>query len=309
MRALCPLVFLLILFSGVGAYALTVDKVLATINNEVITLSDYQLYVDRIGFTEHRETINERILRSLIEEKLILQAAHNEDINATKVEIAESIREFRKAQNITEEEFEVILKDEGISLDTYEGLTRNNILSLKILDREVESKVVVTDEDIHDYYKRNKHLFIRSQDRVEVKALYLKLGDAPTLTEVTSLKIKSLRISAKIQEGEPFDKIVNLYSHSATGSRDRIEGEFKKGELLPVLEAELQKMHEGEVSRPLWIYDGVYIIKLIRRVNAVYAPVEEVRENIYTKLFEERRIKRFNEWMKILWENASVTIE
>jgi len=301
--------FYLVLILADCSQAVTVERVLATVNKEIITLSDYKRFLEKINSTEDAESVNEKILKSLIEEKIILQEAKNKGIDASDTEIGQTIKDFQKQNNLSVIEFEKRLAEEGISLGDYKKLLKENIISLKLIDKEVNSKVIVTDEDISNYYRNNMKIFMDNPARMQVKAVFLKLSDTPSLTELTDLKIKSLKIYTEIKSGESFDKMVDLYSEETLKNRNGLLGEFEKRDLIPALDKKLSEMSEGEISEPVWTKEGVYILKLVKKTEETYVPLEKIRTQLYSTLHEQKKEEKFNEWMKSLWEKSSIKIK
>ncbi len=296
----CILFTILLLFLACGmSFGVTVDRVLATVNNEVITLSDYRKFLLRLDPAADRSTVTETYLRRLIEEHLILQEARTAGIDVTADEVEQSIAYFKKQSGLSQAELEKSLAEEGMTMSEYRSELKNHLISLKIIDKEVSAKVLVSTSDINRYYEQSKQLFLESPERAQVKALHLKLSDNPTLTEITDLKVKSLKISAEIRNGEPFEKVAVQHVDF---------GEIQRGTLIPALEDKIFSMKEGEVSGPVWTKEGVYILKLVKRNMPSYIPQAKVRDQIYAKVYEQQKEQKFNEWMKRLWEKSSVTI-
>jgi len=291
-----------------ATFGLAVDRLLATVNNDVVTLSDYKKFIARVEVTADRESVSEHYLKQLIEEKLILQEAKKAGIDATENEVSRSVEDFMKQNGLSRQEMDKRFSDEGMAITDYKQVLRENIISLKIIDKEVNAKVVVSAGDIKQFYENNLKLFQESPEMVMVKAIYLKLSDAPSLTEITDMKIKALRICSDIKKGGSFDKLATQFTDESLKKRDAILGEFERGMLIPVLDEKIFTLKEGEVSDPVWTKEGVYILKVVKISASVYTPPEIVREQIREKIYEQRRAEKFNEWMTRLWENASVNI-
>ena len=283
-----------------AAYGLTVDRVLATLNNEVVTFSDYKKYLAKTDETADRENVSELYLRRLIEERLILQEAKKAGIDTTEDEVSAGVEDFMKQTGIARQDMEKRLADEGVSMAEYRQLLRENIISLKIIDKEVNAKVIVTTADIRQFYENNMKLFQESPEKVLIKAIYLKLSDNASVTEITDLKIKSLKIYDEIKKGALFDMLAMKYKE--------IQGEFERGMMIPVLDNRIFTLKEGEVSEPVWTKEGVYILKAVKIIKPSYKPVDAVREQIHEKIYEQKREEKFNEWMKWLWEKSSINI-
>jgi parvulin-like peptidyl-prolyl isomerase len=68
-------------------------------------------------------------------------------------------------------------------------------------------------------------------------------------------------------------------------------------------------MKNGEISEPIWVSEGVYILQLINKTNESFKSIEDVKEEIRSYLYDQEKEKLFNTWMKELWERASVKIK
>lgn len=290
------------------AFAVTVDRVLAVVNNEVITQSEYMRFLKRTGLEGSGSDVEEKLLRKLIEEKIILSAAAKEGITAHEIEVQRALDDFMAMNSLTLEELERRLKEEGVSLGEYRLLLKENIITLKYTDREVNSKLVVTDKELEDYYQKNLNRFLRTKEKRLVKAIILRLSATPSPTEITDTKMKSLRIYADLKNGDSFEKMVALYADEQLKRQEGIFGEFEPGSLVPVLDLRLSAMKVGEFSEPLWTREAVYILKLIKYIPPVYIPYSEVKQTIFESVYEQKLDSAFNAWMENLWSQSSVRI-
>lgn len=309
------IIFVMVLFSWHQIQALTVDTVLAVVNNEIITLSDYTRFLFKMGpeekirYDPETKGIDKYILQKMIEENIILQEARKRGIETTENEIETTLKELRKESGISNQEFSNILIEEGLALNDYKKLIKENIIALKLIDLEITSRIIVTDQEIEAYYKENLPLFLESNEKKKVHAIFIGIRDNMTITEMTDLKIRTLRIYEEIMKGEPFEKMVDLYSDEPLRSRNGLLGEFESGGLIPALEASLTDLKEGDVSKPVWTNDGVYILKLVKTAKKEYVELNSVKDTIYSELYERRSREKFSAWMKTLWEKSSIEIK
>lgn len=315
LAVICRIVMILVVSvfsSGHSANALTVDTVLAVVNNEIITLSDYTRFLFKMGpeekarYNPETRGIDKNIVQKMIEESIILQEARKRGIEISEDEVENTLQGLRKESGISQEEFSNILIEEGLSMSDYKKLIKENIIALKLIDHDVTSRIIVTDEDVETYYKENLPSFLLNREKKEVHGIFIGIHDAMTITEITDLKIRALKIYEEIINGEPFEKMVNLYSDEPLRSRNGLLGEFESDGLIPALEAALSDLDEGDVSTPVWTKEGVYILKLMKTTKKEYVELSAVRDAIYSELFERKSRENFNAWMKTLWEKSSI---
>ena len=176
-----------------------------------------------------------------------------------------------------------------MTMTDYEILLKENLISLKFVDRELNSKIVVTDKEIADYYNNNLKRFIDKPERMQVKAIFMKCSAHPTVTEITDLKLKSLKILSEIKKGESFDKMIGLYADEPLKSHDGLLGEFEKGALITELDQALSSLKEGEVSAPVWVKEGVYILMISQDKGNIYPSQPGKRTDTYDTLSAKKR--------------------
>lgn len=304
--ALLPVVMLFRFITP--CFGVTVDRVLAVVDDRVITLSDYNRFIARIDQKAEEDKVDERYLKTLIEESLILQDAKRKGYDATEDEITQSIVSILKQTGMNEEEFEKRIAAENLSLAEYRSLVGENITSMKYIEKEVNSKVIVSNSDLSRYYEKRRGLFLESPEKALVMAIFMRLSSAPSLSEITDLKIRALRVYSEIMNGESFERQVQKHADESVKSLGGILGEFEKGALIPILDSTIFFMKEGEVSEPVWTKEGVYIIKIAKRTGEVYTSLERVKDKLYAEVFDEKREEAFNLWMKALWERSSIKI-
>lgn len=303
------LVFIILssLISAANTYGVTVDRILATIGEEVITFTDYQQFVKGIGDIENKNVVDENLLKRLIEDKIILQEAKRKGIEAADTEIDRTVEEFKAQNGLSQEDLEKFLKEEDMSIDRYRKILRDRIMLSKLLNIEVDSKVIIKDKEIEDFYNKNKNDFLITPEKVEINAIFLRLKEGASVTEITDLKRRALKIVALLQGGDNFERLVDEYSDEPLKSQRGILGNFVKGALIPPLDNKAFSMKKEEISEPIWVKEGVYILQLINKSSEGFKTFEEVKGKIHNYLYEQKREKLFNEWIKTLWERSSVT--
>jgi peptidyl-prolyl cis-trans isomerase SurA len=291
-----------------GSYGRVVDRVLATVGGEAITLADYEKLVRTAGGGDISGTVEQDMLKKMIEEKIILQEANRTGVGVSDAEIDKTIEEVKGQYSLSPDDLEKMLQEEGTTLAAYRATTRESIMISRLIDSEVDAKVFVGEQEIDEYYRANQSEFVSSPETVEVKAIFLRLREDASVTELTDLKLKSLRIASLLQEGENFDGLLYEYSDEPLKSNEGILGQFIKGALVPPLDSVAFTLREGETSSPVWVSEGAYILQLVRRNSEQYKTLAEVKEEIRNRLHTQKREKLFNDWLKTLWEKSFVTI-
>ena len=316
-RSICPFFNYIAAFSfGVifflsladFSYGLTFDRVIATVGSEVITFGDYKQFAKGISDADSGDKVDQRLLRKFIEEKIIRQEAMRKGIEASDAEVGKAIEEFKTQNGMSQQDFEQSLNNEGLNMESYKKLIRDQITSSKLIGDEVDAKIFVTDDEIKNYYEANKKDFVSSPEKVEVKAIFIPLREEASVTEITDLKLRSLKIVSRLRQGDNFDLLIDDYCDEPLKSQGGMLGKFARGALIPPLNDKVFSLKAGEISDPVWVDEGVYILEITGRSPETFKKIEEVRPGIRDYLYKRKREKLYNEWINTLWERSTVTI-
>jgi len=301
-------VSLILSAAATASYAFTLDKVLAVVDKDAITLSDYLLFAKTMGVVENMDVIDEALLKKLIEEKVILHEAGRRGIEISDAETDALIEEIKKDSAVSQSDLEREIAKGGMNFSSYRKVVKERLLAVKLIEADVNSKVIVTEKEVERFYGENKRDYLAGPARAEVKAIFLRLNEGATVTEITDLKRKILSIAARLGNGENFESLAGLYNDERLSESQGRLGEFHRGALIPQLDRKVFSMQKGEISGPLWVKEGVYLVKLIDRTEDAFKPLEEVKNDIYKRLFAQKREKMFNEWVRSLWGKAFISI-
>ncbi|TAN43102.1 MAG: hypothetical protein EPN25_01250 [Nitrospirae bacterium] len=285
------------------------DRIIAEVNGEAVTDAEYRLFLLKDPTPDVRNTVDEKILTRLIEERLILHEAKKRRMTVSDNDVEQSIRDFQQRNSLSPQAFEKTINDKGMDLSQYKKWLKDNIIVIaRITDSEVDSKVMVTEKDISDYYNQNRRLFVKDPEKILTGAIIMIMSENPSPDEITMMKLKSLRIYNELKKGTSFDAMVELYSEDPSKGKNGIIGEFRRGELVPELDKKLFGLREGEISEPIWVKEGIFILKHVRSLKETYVPVRDAREHIKATLLKERRETRYRTWIKSLWERSKIII-
>ena len=147
-----------------GCNAKTAGDVMATVDGRKIVKSDVDSYYENQVASAQQQPAGEQatalrlnILHQLIEDEIVMRRAEKLGLLATDEEVDRKYNEIKSPAS--EEEFEKRLKDKKISLTDFKRDIRRSITLEKVMNKEVSSKINVTDQDITDYYNAHKAEF------------------------------------------------------------------------------------------------------------------------------------------------------
>jgi len=321
-RSLIP-IMLLGLFIPLYLSAEVVDKVVAVVNDEVITLSElenetagvYRSISQRNPGTPMLETLakaREIALNGLIENHLIQQKAKKYNVTVTDKDVDTAYEQMREKMSLSPTEFKQKLERSGLTEELYRSKLKSQILQSRLLSYDVRSKIVVTEEMIREYYNANY------TSKVEKGRYYLlQMGfswpktDDPKQLEANKKKTRQRaeRVYQLAKDGQDFKSLAEKFSDLPSASDGGDIGVFALDEMAQAMRDAISPLQPGEMSRIIDTPDGYQFFKVLsgEEIGIVAAAsYESVKEEIREKIFEEKLRVAYSEWVKKLKNDAYI---
>jgi peptidyl-prolyl cis-trans isomerase SurA len=298
-------------------HAEVVDRIVAVVNEEIITLSDwntaFEPYRKRIEET-YKGPDKERVLTDsrksflnrLIDARLIEQQAKRNGISVREEDVMTAIKDILGRRNIALEDFKKELAEEGVSFDTYKKEIKEQMVKMRLVRREIKSKVMVTGEEIGDYYRKNRADY-EGKEAVRIKQIFLALPRGADEEAKEKIKADAEDISRRLKNGEAFELLAANYSRGSAGDGDL--GFIERGVSLPEVESAAFSLQKDAVSDIIQSRAGFHIIKVVDKKGGGITPIETVREEIRNKIEEQKLEKKFEEWLDALRKKSHIEIK
>jgi peptidyl-prolyl cis-trans isomerase SurA len=300
-----------------------IDRIAAIVNQDVITLSEVQeavLQQARVGAlpegTPHDPAaIADRLtpealqqqLRLLINNRLQLQAADRLGLTVGDAELRQAVDDIKTRNRFaSDEELAAALAAERLTLDQYRQQLRREILLAKLINREVRSQVVVSDDESRRYYTDHAEAFSLPQ-RVKLRQIFLA-APAADASARASARVTAQSVLDRLREGAPFDQLARRYSDGPEAKEGGVLGWFAPGTLMPALEEAAFTLPQGRISDLLGSPAGWHILLIEEREGHQLQPFEQVKETIRKQLQEQQLRDRYEEWFLELRGRAYVDI-
>ena len=317
-RFFYPLVFFLFLYGTISSGEAVVDRVVAVVNQEIITLSEIEKWVkpfreqiiteDRLERREQLQEVYRNVLERLIDERLIDQEVKKNGIKISSKEVEAIVEEVKRRNAATQEDLEKVLAAEGLTLEAYKKQIEKGLQRKKLINWSVKVEAKVGEKELRDFYQKNKDRYRPNESYRPGHILFVVPKEA-TSEEVREIKKKCQAVLEKIKGGHDFGEMATLYSQDAS-NKDRGDlGYFKKGELFPALEKEALRLKVGEVSGIVRTEFGFHIIKLLDRKGEEPFPFEEIKERILADYYESEMEKAFKQYLTTLKEKSIIEIK
>ena len=291
------------------------DRVIAVVNNDVITLSELQeglafyLYEtkDRVKPGDE-EALKQRLLNRMIENRLQLQEAGREQITADDAEISEQLADVMKRLNAkTQEEFEQVVKAQGLTLEGVKKRLKDQVLVQKVTRRKVQLRVTVTEQEIEQYLVENRE---KLETGLSYHARHILFAPTPPGSEAAwdAARGRAEEVWAKVRAGENFVELAKRHSEDSTAKDGGDLGVLKQGELAPEVERQILRLRPGEASAPFRSRLGLHIFKLEWKEGLAGETLAQAKQQIRDILIRQKYATRLEAWLAEIRKRAIIDI-
>ena len=300
--------FLIIWGSLVAVQAEVTNRIVAVVNNEIITWLELEKKMGQLlprGTPPAGKDIQKQVLFQLIDQKLLDAQIRKLNLQVGKEEIDKAISRIQQDQGLkSPEEFAAALAREGINEEELRARLKDQVLRFRLISREIGSKIVFSEDQISAYYRKNKSKF-ESAERLHLAQITVLNSDYPN-PEAAKAKIEE--IAALLRQGEPFPSLAKKFSGDPSASQGGDLGFFSMEEIDPLLVPVLSPLKPGESSPVQGSPEGWRIVKVLSRETTKAASPEEVREKIQELVYQEEIEARAEQWLIKLRERSSIQI-
>ena len=279
------------------------EQILVKVNGDILTKTELearQLAVLRarrqqLSDDELKKAIAEvtpDILVDAVDEMLILQRGKELGYKLSDEQFQRVLENIRKENKLdTDEAFQAALKQEGMALSDLRKQLERQMIVNQVQQAEVMSKVGVSDEEAQGYYAAHKNEFTTPAS-ITLRELVVDVpGDGKTLNVGLdeAAKAKCEDALARVQAGQPFDKIVAEVSDAPSKANGGLVGPLSKDELNPDIKGLIDPLKVGGVTGVFRTTKGWTILKLESATTPVVLGFAEARDKIAEKVFAEKR--------------------
>ncbi|MEK6528822.1 MAG: peptidylprolyl isomerase [Nitrospirota bacterium] len=293
--------------------AVLLDRVVAVVNNEVITWSELRERMEIEGKdvlkdfadNEREEKIRELepfFLDRMIDLKLQIQAADRLGLSVGSSEIDAAVSDIKRKYNLADDEFLKTLKAEGLAMEEYRAQLKEQILLSKAVRYEIKGNIIITDEQIKEYYEKNKDKY-GGGEKVRIRQIFFPAAKNAD-SQKGEIEAKAEEAMRQIKNGKDFSKVAGEFSEDLSKESGGDMGYVSRGSLLKEIEEVVFSLNVGDVSSPFWSSVGLHIVKLEDRTAGVDAV--ETRDKIKDILFDEAFKLKHEDWINKLREEAYI---
>lgn len=313
------IVLLMSLFTMITAsmiHADVIDKIAVIVNNEAITMGEIDqmlvpvyaryktIYKDERELMRKMEETRQKIVEQLIEDKLILGEAKKQNIEVDEKDVNAKIAQVEK-QFASKNAFTRALMEQHMSVKELKAKYREQIMSRKIIDTKIGSRVIVTPIEVHEYYNSHINDFVQPAE-AKIRNILIKFKDQNDIERASSL---AKEIEAKLKAGEDFADLARAHSEGPGAAEGGIMGTIKKGDLMPEIEKVIFAMKQGDISEIVQSSLGYHIFKIDEIKAERTLTDSEAYKEIEELLFREKINQKIKGWVNSLRKNAYIAFK
>jgi len=278
-----------------SAGADVIERVVATVNNEAIFLSDLRqravpflpqvaeatTEVERMS---RLKALYDELLSYLIDEQLIRQLASSSGIRVTDPDVDSAIDNLRMQNNMTEEQFKEALDAQGFTEAQYRNDLKRQLIRLKVVNERVRSRVNVTEEEVRARYEE----LARGEGnevRFHVWHVVIPVAEGSSAIQVAAKREEAVSLRAVLTPENFSERAAEL------GGGDL--GWLTPGDLPEDFERALLPLSAGEISDPVRGAKGFHIFFLQdRQVGADFPSFDEMKQELFREMLDAAMVRQ-----------------
>ena len=290
---------LLTLAVPVAARAETLNRIVATIDGDPITLIELERYAEVAKKRPGGDQVandQRAMLDELVLDKIINKQVEVLGLKANEQQVDNYIESIRSRNNLTEEQLMEALKQQGMTWDQYRVQVRADIERANLINREIRNKVNVSPEEIERYYQAHLDEY-GSGGKMHARLISLTVPPDASEADRAAVKAKADEVHALAADGKDFAKLVKEYSQGPAVDEGGDIGEIEPDQMQPEFAKAVSGLKPGQVSAVITTRQGFHIIKVEKPSGETHQPLAEVSESIKEKLYKEAMEQRYDRWL------------
>lgn len=324
-KSLTAVLFVGLLGAAVSAEIL--EQVLVKVNGEIVTQTEFH----KIQLTALREMQNQpdpsrvtdaelskmlaqvtpQAIVTLVDEMLLMQRAKEMSLAVSDAQFTQVLESIRKDNKIeSQEAFEAALKSEGMTLAQLKQTLSKRILISQVQQREIGSRVDVTEAEEKAYYDAHQDEFATTPSvtlrEIQVNATPDPVKKVASVGALDEARDKAAAIRARIVKGEAFEKVAAEVSDAPSKANGGLIGPISRDEMNEELLKTLAKMKVGDITPVVNTATGAQFFQLASSIESTTLPLEAARPRIADRISSEKIGVEFKKYMSRLRSDAII---
>ena len=270
-----------------------VEDVVARVNDQIITRSEYLAAEDQLLKEAQQQNVNQAdfdeklhdLLRDMIDEQLLLSKGKQLGITGD-AETMRQLDDIRKRNNLASmEELQKAAATQGVSFEDYKRGIRDQIIRQQVVRDEVGRRLNMTHAEETAYYEKHAQEFA-VPEQVHLSEILIPTPENPTDVQIADAQAKADAVAAKLKAGANFAETAKASSGGPTATAGGDLGDFKRGALgSDVLEKATFSLPAGGNTAPIRTRQGFVILHVDSHQAAGTPPLSAVEEQVQQAMY------------------------
>jgi len=295
---------------GPSAHAATANRIVAVINDDIITQGDINVRLSGLmqeAGAEHlgagqAEMMRQAVVERLLEERLILQEAKRLKLTIDPKEVTDRMKMVRERLG-SKEAFDAMLAQTGLNEEQLKMKLREQLLVQKAIDEQVRRRIVITPAEVAQA-ATVPPTSTEHEEEVDAYHLMIRVTDERPAAEAEQLVNQ---LHEQLLAGADFSELAKQHSEGPHAEDGGHLGWLRPGELMPELDDVLFKLQPGEVSGPLQTRLGFHLLKVAARRGAAQAHLSDA-DQAEARLYQQKFAKAIQKWLESLRQKAYIQV-
>jgi peptidyl-prolyl cis-trans isomerase SurA len=306
----------------------TVEDIIARVNDQIITSSDYDRAMQELDHEERQRgaTMQEMseahkdLLRNLIDQQLWLSKGKELGVTG-ETELINRLNDIRKQYNLPSlEALQKAAEQQGVSYEDFKANIRNQIITQDVMRDEVGRRISITPGEAEAYYEAHKQDYAQ-QESVRLSEILISTGSTkPSAADVggeapvdpqklAQAEAKAADIEAKLHAGGNFSELAKSFSDGPTASEGGDLGVFRRGSLAKVLEDKVFPLNAGEYTAPIRTKQGFIILKVVQHTAGGVPPFKDVEQDVEQAYYMSKMEPAMRAYLSKMRDDAYIEIK
>lgn len=296
-----------------------VEEIVARVNNQIITRSDYNreeqqlkeeaqqqdpAHVDQIVAQGEKD-----VLRGLIDRQLLLEKGKDLGITAD-TELIKRLDEMRKQMKLNSmDDLEKAAQAQGVSFEDFKQNLRNEIITQQVIQREVGGHINIGKDEEKRFYEEHKSELAHPEQIKLSEILVSTEQDGDDQQKIAAAQAKAEDLLKQIRAGASFEDVAKKESQGPTAAQGGDLGVFKRGTLAKQLEDLTFGMKKDQVSDVIRTKQGFVILKVTDHQEAGIPAMNDIESRLQEAVYMQKLQPALREYLKKLREDAFIDIK
>jgi peptidyl-prolyl cis-trans isomerase SurA len=279
----------------ITANGTVVEDVIARINDQIITRSEYERSEQQMLQDAERSNMSEtdlqdhihNLLRDMVDQQLLLSKGKDLGINCD-ADVVRQLDELRKQNHLDSmEALQKAAEQQGISYEDFKQGIRNQCISRQVVSDQVGRRLNMTHAEEEAYYTAHASEF-EVPEQLHLSEILVPTAENASDADIATAQSKADALEAKLKAGTNFAELAKSSSGGPTASAGGDLGDFKRGTLGQVLEDATFSLPAGGITAPIRTRQGFVILRVDSHQKAGVPPMSTIEPQLQQAMYVEQ---------------------